>query len=271
MITTYLTYCEKVKNLTPRTLEEYKKDLHVFTEWLDERHATLRQVTKTTVDAYLMDEHDRGMKPETIKKRLTAVRMFFQWASREGYMAENPAKWCQSPKNAQTLPKVADSSALDIYLNTPILGPRSLRVHKLVSLLLDTGLRLGEAMRLTWADVDPTTQTIRVTGKGRKERYVFFGHRFAKYVDPTALMSDYVLQFDGERTLRRELSAEVGRYVPGIHPHMLRHTFATSLLNNGCPLKDCSVLMGHAHVATTERYTHVALSRIKTAYEQYQP
>lgn len=270
MIKAYLEYQEKVKNLSVRTRQEYRKDLKVWAAWLKLRHLNLRQVTKAQIDAYLMDEHERGMKPETIKKRLTAVRVFYEWAWREGYTKENPARWCQSPKGEQRLPKTASVAQLDAYLNSPIQSLRSERVHLLVALLLETGLRLSEALNVRWRDIDSEQQTIHVVGKGRKERVVFYGHRLSALLDRCVPMGDHILTWRSDRRLREDLRNEVGDYVEGIHPHMLRHTYATALLNQGCPLKDVSVLMGHAHVTTTERYTRVATERLQTQYNNYQ-
>lgn len=270
MIKSFLEYQAKVKNLTPRTCGEYRKDLGVFAAWLQLRGRKLTEVSKSTVDAYLMDLHDRGMQPETIKKRLTAVRMFYQWAWHDGLMAENPARFCQSPKPALKLPRTAEVSQLDNYLGTPISSSRSARVHLLVALLLETGMRLSEAMDVRWRDIDRHQRMITIWGKGRKQRIVFFGKRTADLLEVLPSMGDHLLNFSCERRLREELSDEVGRYVKGIHPHMLRHTFATAMLNAGCPLKDVSVLMGHAHVTTTERYARVAINRLQTQYTNYQ-
>lgn len=269
MIQTYLQYQEKVKNLTPRTCGEYRKDLGVFCTWLERRGRKLTEVTKSTVDAYLMDEHDRGMQPETIKKRLTAVRMFYQWAWHEGIVKENPARFCQPPKREEKLPRTADVRQLDKYLATPITSARSARVHLLVSLLLETGLRLTEALGIQWDDINQDRRSIYVYGKGRKQRVVFYGERTRHFLDACVVMGDHLLTFQSERRLREELSDEVGEYVPGIHPHMLRHTFATALLNHGMALKDVSVLMGHAHESTTERYARIALDRQQSEYSRH--
>lgn len=270
MIQAYLKYQRGVKNLTPRTLQEYRKELRMFATWAKERRFEIKSMTKARIDAFLMDEHERGMRPETIKKRLTAVRMFYQWAWHEGLISENPARFCQSPKGEQRLPKTANVGMIDSYLRTPIRSEKSARVHTVVALLLETGLRVGEAMSVTWDEVDMEQHTITVWGKGRKERIVFFGRRTAEILSAAPRHSQYVLPYTSDRRLREEMSDEVGRYVEGIHPHMLRHTFATALLNNGCPLKDVSVLMGHAHVTTTERYARVAVDRLQTQYTNYQ-
>lgn len=269
MIRSFLEYQEKVKNLTPRTCGEYRKDLGVFVTWLQQRGRKLTDVNKSTVDAYLMDEHDRGMQPETIKKRLTAVRMFYQWAKHEGLVTDNPAWFCQSPKRVEKLPKTASVTQLDNYLSTPIFDDRSGRIHLLVALLMETGLRLTEALSIRPCDIDFKSRCVVIYGKGRKERYVFFGHRTARFLQGLSPMGGHLLEFSSERELRRELTDEVGSFCPGIHPHMLRHTFATALLNNGMALKDVSVMMGHAHVTTTERYARVALIRQQTEYSKY--
>lgn len=269
MIKAYLEYSEKVKNLSNRTVNEYRKELRGWKEWLEHRGLSLKEVTKSTVDAFVMDEHERGMKPETIKKRVTAIRSFYQWTKREGITTENPARWCQSPKSERPMPKVASVAALDEYLRQPVETERAERVHLLVAILLETGVRLSEALGIRWYDIDTELQRIKVYGKGRKERFVYYGNRTKRELSMTQVISPYVLNFTGERELRRELSDEVSEYVEGIHPHMLRHTFATALLNKGCPLKDVSELMGHAHVATTERYTHVAHQHISEQYKQY--
>ena len=270
MIYTFIEFQKKVKNLSTRTVTEYQKELRVFTDWLQARNCELRNVTKAQVDAFVMDEHDRGMKATTIKKRISVVRSFYAWAVHEGYVKDNPARFCQSPKGEKRLPRVAEVEAIDAYLRTPIRSSRSARVHLICSLLLETGLRLREAMGLKWSDINREQHMIVVTGKGRKERVAFYGKRTAEWLDRTQGMGDFVVPYASERRLREDLVNEVGGYVEGIHPHMLRHTYATALLNKGCALKDVSVLMGHAHVSTTEIYTRVATERLRSQYATYQ-
>lgn len=269
MIKEFLEYQQKVKNLSARTISEYGKELRVFVGWAQNEGLRWSTLTKEDVDAFIMNQHDEGMKPATIKKRVTVVRNLLQWAVREKLLTENVAKYCQSPKNVQALPKTADVAKLDEYLSTPVKTPQSARIHLLVALMMETGLRLSEVLNLKWSDLEGGVRTVRVLGKGGKERITFYGDRTQKAFETADLRCEHVVEFTSERQCRRELTNEVGDYVEGIHPHMLRHTFATAMINKGANLKDIGTLMGHAHTTTTEIYTRVAVPRLKFSYEHY--
>lgn len=269
MINEYLEYQAKVKNLSARTVNEYRKELKVFVGWATKYKLRWSTLTKEDVDAFVMSQHDEGMKPTTIKKRITVVRNLLQWATNEGMLSENVAKYVQSPKNRPSLPKTANVEKLDEYLSTPVRNDQSARIHVMVALMLESGLRLSEALAVRWEDLNQHDRSIKVRGKGGKERIAFFGQRTFDALALMGYQGETILNFSSERQCRRELTEEVGDYVEGIHPHMLRHTFATAMVNNGAPLKDISVLMGHTHAATTEIYTRVAVPRLAAVVSKY--
>lgn len=271
MIPEYLEYQAKVKNLSARTVNEYRKDLKVFVSWAAAQQLRWSTLTKADIDRYVMSQHDAGMTPATIKKRITAVRMLLQWAYRVQILPENVAQYVQSPKNDANLPTTAEVEQIDAYLSTPVTSERSARIHALAAIILESGLRLTEALHLKWRDLEGGTRTIKVRGKGGKERITIYGDRTQRALAELEYKSDLVFNFSSERECRREMTEEMAQYIPGVHPHMLRHTFATALVNNGANLKDISTLMGHAHTTTTEVYTRVAAKHLSKSYEQFHP
>lgn len=271
MIPEYLEYQAKVKNLSARTVNEYRKDLKVFVSWAAAQQLRWSTLTKSDIDRYVMSQHDAGMKPATIKKRITAVRMLLQWAYREQILPQNVAQYVQSPKNAANLPTTAEVEQIDAYLSTPVTSERSARIHALAAIILESGLRLTEVLHLKWRDLEGGVRTIKVRGKGGKERITFYGDRTQRALAELEYKGENVFNFSSERECRREMTEEMGQYIEGVHPHMLRHTFATAMVNNGANLKDISTLMGHAHTTTTEVYTRVAEKHLSKSYEQFQP
>lgn len=268
MIQEFINYERTNKGLAARTVSEYKKDLQTFVTWakpLDLRWSTIKQ---QHIEAYVADEALRGMQPETIKKRITALRELFAYAVRHGQLTENPAKYVQTPKRTQKLPHTCSLQQIDTWLAQAPKNAEEREAQAIAAILVETGLRLSELTSLT-RQAFIGRQQIKLTGKGGKERIVMYGKRTIRHFLTWAKTTGEMPTASKERYYRRILWQYGGKYAAGLHPHMLRHTFATEMLNAGVDLKTLATLMGHSSTQTTEIYTHLTTATLTTGYNKF--
>lgn len=265
MIMKFLRYETLNKGLTERTTQEYYKDLRHFAAWAQPQGLRWSTIKKRDLDRYVAEESERGLKPETIKKRMTAIRCIYRYFVHEHLLQESPAEYVVTPKRFQSLPKVTTYEAIDRWLQAPTKNCEEAETKALAALLMESGLRIHEALTLRWSDFKDGNRIV-VRGKCRKERMTFYAERTSKLLMSRAKTDGYVFTARSDRYYRERLTYFAEAYVPGIHPHMLRHTFATELLAHGIELKTLSCLLGHEDIHTTERYTHVAAANLQQAY-----
>lgn len=270
MVNEFLEYQRKVKGLSAGTCEEYRKDLRAWVMYAKGQGLTWRRTSKQDVDGWTRKMVEDGLKPRTIKKRVGVLRCIYRWMVHEGLLEVNPATYCQTPKVAETLPEVVSVDDVERYLAKPATSVDDRQMKLLTALLLESGLRISEALNLRWIDLDTDKRCVRIEGKGGKERFAFFGERTLKQLAKIRPEVDASKVFDWTDIDARYLMYDtLGRYCKGVHPHLLRHTFASTMVGQGMPLKQLSVLMGHKHVETTEIYTHVSVENLKANYERF--
>ena len=270
MVKEFLEYQRKVKGLSAGTCDEYRKDLRAWVAYAKSKGLTWSRTVKRDVDAWTCSMVEDGLKPRTIKKRVAVLRCIYRWMVHEGMLEANPVTYCQTPKVAETLPQTVDVMEVERYLNAPATSDNDRMMKLLTALLLESGLRISEALNLRWSDVDFEKRSIRIVGKGGKERFAFFAERTVKQLEKIRLDEDARKIFDWtDIDARYFMYATLGRYCKGVHPHLLRHTFASTMVGQGMPIKQLSVLMGHKHVETTEIYTHVSVENLKANYERF--
>lgn len=267
MIKEYLEYIEKVKGLRAATIEGYKKDLNEFVKYAMVKGLRWSTLTERDVDAWLSDMSDRCISAATRNRRLAALRGLLSWAHHKGMLETNASRFCQQAKKADTLPKPANLAAIDRYLGERQPGTASNIAALQIALMVESGLRISEAIMLTIDDIDTTRKSIRVRGKGNKDRYTFYGARVERELQPLIggkgrLFPDWSQQF-----YRSNIEEQLFPFTGKVTPHQLRHTFATTQLNAGMPISTVSMLMGHKSIETTQIYARVA---VDTAREQYQ-
>ena len=278
-------------NESPHTLRNYEADLRDF-----ERYFTPPGGTTAELDSFdlpLMREwlgslYDREHLPATIRRKLASVRSFFRFLSREGWVAVDPARLLRLPKSPKALPDVPNeettNAVVDGELPVSIERPHPKRDRLLLEFLYGCGLRVSEAVGLDLQDVDRTEQWLRVRGKGRKERQVPYGGKAADALvgylaerEPGAHSGALFLNHWGERLSDRGARSIVkfyARWTVGdstIHPHTLRHAFATHLLSAGADLRAIQELLGHARLSTTQKYTQVSLTDLMKVYDKAHP
>lgn len=290
-IDAFLRHLRVERRYAEPTTAAYERDLRQFHAHLTERGLTLREVDPRALRGFLATLHGE-LSPTSVARKLSAIRSFYRYAQRQGWVEANPGTLVATPKRPKALPKVVPIDELVALLETPkqdtVLGRRD---RAILELLYAGGLRCAELCALDVTDLDPTQRTARVLGKGSKERLVPVGRkawealeawlasrplllsRQRKGQDPAALF----LNYRGGRLSTRWVGKAIDRYTTlcalrrKVHPHALRHSFATHLLDNGADLRSIQELLGHRSISTTQRYTDVSVERLMSVYDRAHP
>lgn len=272
--------------LAPRTVESYRRDLRHFAGWLG---SDIALAAETDIERYLAALRAEGLSGSTIARRLAALRSFYRHELLIGARPDNPAAAIASPRRIRRLPRTLSAAEAERLVDAAAgTTPRGLRDAALVELLYGSGLRVSEAVGLERGAVDLDERLVRCTGKGGKERIVPIGRRAADalrryvargrpYLDRRHRSELFLNAKGGPLTragaflILRRLAAKAGLEPERVHPHLLRHSFATHLLEGGADLRSVQEMLGHADLATTELYTHVTDRRRREAYFQAHP
>ena len=281
--------------LARNTLAAYRSDLALFAAWLADRGASLADAREADVNAYLAHLHVRSerIRPASQRRLHSSLRRFYAWLIERGQIATDPLLNIERPMRAERFPKTLSEAQIEALLAAPdISRPLGLRDRALLELLYATGLRVSELVGLKLFEVSLQDGVVRTLGKGAKERLVPLGEvaaeRLRHYLAearPILLKgrgSDFV--FVTQRTaggggmtrqmawtLIKKHAATAGIAKDKVSPHVLRHAFATHLLNHGADLRAVQMLLGHADISTTQVYTHVARERLKQLHMQHHP
>ncbi|MEO0140328.1 MAG: tyrosine recombinase [candidate division WOR-3 bacterium] len=284
----FLEYMSSQRGLSPATAEAYSWDLHSFFEFIAENLGTNDPVEADTnsIRAYISALIRAGMNPRTVQRKLSAIRRFYRFLVAQGVIQRNPASGLPAPKSPSVLPEVIPKKTLDLMLESwhpeDKYGKRD---KAMIELFYSSGLRESELADLLVHQVNLIRRQVRVLGKGGKERIVPVGQKateaILEYMNVRGKFrpksSHLFLNRNGEPLSRmgiwniinsrfRELSS-----LWGVHPHALRHSFATHMLDAGCDIRTIQEMLGHASLGTTQIYTHVSLERIKREYRRSHP
>ncbi|MFC2070683.1 tyrosine recombinase XerC [Chloroflexota bacterium] len=287
----YINYLEAEKNASPYTVRNYTTDLlgssriMGYFGFLTERGIkTLDKADRHLLRDYLSYLVEQGLVKASIARKLSAIRSFYRYLVREEILPVNPIRDTSSPKLDKRLPSFLTIDEVERLLETPDLTtPQGQRDRAFIELLYASGLRVSELAGLDIEQVDLESREIRVLGKGSKERMVLMGEPAAMALDSyinngrPALKGDkksnaVFLNRDGGRLTERTVQIRLQKYANStgigkrIHPHMLRHTFATHLLDGGADLRVVQELLGHASLTSTQVYTHVSKIQAKKVY-----
>ena len=289
----YLDYLTDQKHASPETVRAYASDLAVFKAYLQESMpeiaASPRKIQAVAIRGFVAGLSRSGLERSSIARRLSAVRSMLRHAVRQGDLETNPAETISAPKLPKKLPRdltVDEVFALLDHIQGD--GPADLRDRAILEFLYATGLRVGELVSLDLHDIDLSAGVVRVLGKGRKERMVPFGGKAREAVrawlkvssdrrdqaaDPEALFLNLRGGRLTDRSVRRILDAAVQRTADlhRLHPHALRHAFATHLLEAGMDLRAIQELLGHSSLVTTQMYTGVDLAHLMAVYNKSHP
>ena len=306
----FLRYLQSVRNASPHTLRSYRGDLEQFRAYLsppDSREVPLAEIDHRMIREFLGHLHDRQLQKRSMARKLASLRSFFKHCSREGLVKDNPARLVATPKLPIRIPAVLSAEEMNAFLDhlATMDAPRRSRRSKygkesglllqrdraILEMLYAAGLRVSELTGLDVSDVDRKEQMLRVVGKGNKERIVPYGSKAEQALEAygpvrAALLRKagsrgqaqaVFLNQQGRRLGVRSVDRIVKKYVRlvnvnwELHPHSLRHAFATHLLADGADLRAIQELLGHASLSTTQRYTHVSIRQLMGVYDKAHP
>jgi len=297
LVKRFLESLEYERNLSPHTLRAYRGDLERFhsflaTEFLNIERETVRpqQVDALAVRSFVASLSRSGIGKTSQARALSSVRSLFRFACREGIIEDNPAGSVRTPKQPKKIPRHLRPGEVENVLEAANGDePLARRDRAILELLYATGIRVSELTGLDWRDIELETRVLRVMGKGGKERMVPFGRPAAAALkrwleswesvyDTTSDEREPVfLHHRGGRLSARSVRRVIDRYVgeaavaAGVHPHTLRHTFATHMLEGGADLRAIQELLGHASLSTTQKYTHLEIDRLLSVYRESHP
>ena len=283
----YLHTCRSEKALAANSLEAYRRDLRKFFSYLG--GIALGSVTHETLRAYLDHLRMSGLSNRSIARQITSLRGFFGFLVDEGTLTVNPTALLIAPKIGSPLPKFLNLNTVETLLEAPDAHSNTgLRDRAMLNVLYAAGLRVSELIKLRISDVDESSGVLRVIGKGNKQRLIPVGgpaivaiREYCEQLRPELLKGKtspylFVTARGGAMTrqgfwkLLRNHGKRAGIF-RSLSPHVLRHTFATHLLEGGADLRSVQVMLGHADIGTTEIYTHVAQARLRKIVEEHHP
>lgn len=296
----FLKHLKYERNLSEHTLRNYESDMEQFYNFIappnndgERRAVDLHAIDNLTIREYMATLYEKKKKKSSIHRKVACLRTFFRFLCREGVLEQNPALLVSSPRVDRKLPNHLTIEQMIQFIETPetdtVLGKRD---RAILELLYASGVRVSELVGLNLSDIDYNHQTLRVKGKGRKERMVPFGSHakaaLESYLgvrgellveadpddrDPLAVFMNY----QGTRITTRSVGRMLDKYckqcaeIHHVSPHALRHSFATHLLDAGADLRTIQELLGHARLTTTQQYTHVSTDRLMEVYDKAHP
>ncbi|TNG94919.1 site-specific tyrosine recombinase XerD [Pasteurellaceae bacterium USgator11] len=278
------------KGLSENTIASYRLDLTALCLWLEQRQLSLTALDVFDLQVFLGDRLAQGYKATSSARLLSAMRKLFQYLYREKYRSDDPTALLTSPKLPSRLPKYLSEAQVTDLLNAPATDdPLELRDKAMLELLYATGLRVTELVTLTLNHLSLNQGVVRVIGKGDKERLVPMGEEATYWIQQFVLYGRTVLlkgqssdvlfpSLRGTMMTRQTFWHRIKHYAllaqidqDSLSPHVLRHAFATHLVNHGADLRVVQMLLGHSDLSTTQIYTHVAKERLKKLHQQFHP
>jgi integrase/recombinase XerD len=277
------------RGLSDNSLQSYRHDLLHLQSCLASRDKALPEATREDILAILAAEIQQGKSPRSLSRYLSAYRQFFRWLVREGKIDSDPVALIESPKTGRGLPKALTEEQVESLLAAPDTGTAlGLRDKAMLELMYATGLRVSELVGLELSNINLNQGVVRVIGKGQKERLVPIGDEAHESLNAylsgsrpellKGVQTDYVFVTTRKSGMTRQAFWYMVRRYAGLcdvsrklSPHMLRHSFATHLLNHGADLRVVQLLLGHSDLSTTQIYTHIAREGLKRMHEVHHP
>ncbi len=296
LIDRFSSYLEHERAVSPHTYKNYLVDLSQFHAFLSEKYpkvasdgqGQISQIDASVVREYVSKMYD-SWSPSSMARKLASLRTFFNYCMRLGLVSSNPAKEVATPKIPKRVPKFLTVDEVFALMESAagedVLGARD---RAILELLYASGLRVSELVGLNVEDVDLKSQTVRVMGKGRKERIVPMGEKacvaLSSYLEKREMLfskdethDGFFLNRHGGRLTARSIERLLSKYIrrsglqKSVTPHVLRHTFATHLLGAGADMRGIQELLGHSSLSTTQKYTHVGIEKLMQAYDEAHP
>ena len=299
LVLKFLAYLEHERNFSQHTVRCYKADLAAFASFLrgaeaggpafDDADLTeqLRSVSTLGLRAYLGELRKKNYSRATVARKIATLRSFYKYLARQGEVEKNPVKVIRTPRQEKRLPKFLTPNDIERLLAAPKGDdPLTLRDLAMLEVLYSTGIRVSELVGMNLEDIDTIGESVRVRGKGKRERLAPLGSFAIQAVDrylaarKMGNVHDEAAVFvnrHGQRLSTRSVRRKLSKYLaiaglnPNVSPHTLRHSFATHMLERGADLRAVQELLGHRSLSTTQIYTHVAAARLKEVYEAAHP
>jgi tyrosine recombinase XerC len=280
-IEAFLNKLSVEKNYSDHTLLNYRLDLEEFFKFF--ASDDVKAVDYPALRRFLAELRSKERKPRSVARKLSSLRSFFKYLQREGVVDKNPAALVQTPKLDKTLPHFLTEQDAVRLMESPVDDKISeLRDKAIFETLYSSGIRVSELVGLSVRDADLISNVIKVFGKGKKERMVPIGDKaceaLAAYLDARGVKSEAVfLNRSGGRLTARSVRNIINKHITRqamaqkVHPHMLRHSFATHMLDHGADLRSVQELLGHVNLSTTQIYTHLTTDRLKSVYAKAHP
>jgi len=289
----FLEYLKKERSYSPHTIKAYKTDLIQFSRFVKEYGGTgsfnVSSVDKKTVQHFVGSLTEKGLSPKSTGRKLASIKSFFRYLLKHAHVESNPASTVKAPKQHASLPKFLQKEVLEQILSYSDKDDWQLKRDKtILELLYSTGIRLGELVAIDMGDVQINQKTVKVFGKGGKERIVPFGGKAAEaldfylkerniYVHKDLNDNPLFISRQGLRISPRTVQSRLKKLFDsvaagsGFTPHLMRHTFATHLLDHGADIRAVKELLGHASLSSTQIYTHLETEKMKKIFKQAHP
>lgn len=290
LIDVFLNYLSVERGLSRNTLISYKEDLEFYIDFIENRHIeTLSKTSKNEIINFMLSQKDKGLAANSISRRLAAIKMFYRFLVRERILKTDPTSLIDSPKLWKKIPETLSLNEVEDLLSQPNnRDKQGIRDRAILETLYATGMRVSEAANLKVGNVNLDIGFLRCIGKGNKERVIPLGKKavdsLKRYLEnsrPALLKkkeSDFLfLNRFGKNISRQSLWKIIKKYAKAarikkpIRPHILRHSFATHLLERGADLRSVQEMLGHANISTTQIYTHINKDRLKSIHRKFHP
>lgn len=290
-VNAFLAHLNDERGLSQNTIQNYSRDLQNFAGFLEVENVSWQKVSSHHVRGFVAARHRKGASGKSLQRALSAIRTFYYYLIREHQAINNPAIDIATPKTAKKLPRTLDPDQVSQLLDSRVSSWHHMRDHAIMELFYSSGLRLSELVGSNLASLDLDESSIRVLGKGKKERIVPVGKeaneaieqwlrvrenlpkKNAQIQDEDALFLSENGKRLGQRSVQNRVKAwALARGLPGnLHPHMLRHSFASHILESSQDLRAVQELLGHSDISTTQIYTHLDFQHLANVYDKAHP
>jgi len=290
LIESFLNYLSVERGLSQNTLLSYREDLDAYADFLKSRSIVgLSRTSRNDITDFMLHEKDRGLSVNSVARHLAAIRMFYRFLVRERILKVDPSSLIDSPKLWKKIPETLSVNEIEALLTQPDLRDKQgIRDRAILEILYATGMRVSESVNLKFDNVNLEVGFLRCIGKGNKERLIPLGKKaiiaIKRYIDevrPKFLKNNqsdalFLSRF-GKKISRQSFWKIIKKYAKGarikkpIRPHILRHSFATHLLERGADLRSVQEMLGHSNISTTQIYTHINKDRLKTIHRMFHP
>lgn len=279
----FLAHLEVERRASAHTLDAYRRDLAALCEWAAREGTAPESLDPARIRAFVAAEHRRGLAPSSLQRRLSACRGWYRWLLRHGHIKADPTAGVRAPRASRKLPQVLDPDEAKALVEVPTDAPLGLRDRAMLELFYSSGLRVAELCALRWRDLQLEDGLVTVLGKGARQRTVPVGSHARRALEEWRAESGGTSDspvFPGRggrpispRTVqaRMRLLARRQGLFKRVHPHLLRHSFASHVLESSGDLRGVQELLGHADIATTQIYTHLDFGHLSRVYDAAHP